>query len=114
MHIQLKSPQARINAKVAVSDFQKIRGMMFKLKATPIFFEFKKESIFDSAVHMFFVFHTLDLVYLNSNWEVVDIQRALPFLPYYSPKKPAKYLIELPEGQGELFKIGDEIEYEYY
>ncbi|MFH1450711.1 MAG: DUF192 domain-containing protein [archaeon] len=114
MNIQLNSGSGTVNAKVAVSDFQKLRGLMFRLKPGPLFFEFKEESKFDSAIHMLFVFQSLDLVYLNSKWEVVDIKKALPFIPYYAPKEPAKYLIELPSGQGELFKIGEKLNYQYF
>jgi len=114
MHIQLKSGTASLNAKVAETNFQKIRGHMFKLKTDPLFFEFNRESTFDSAVHMFFVFKALDLVYINSAWKIVDIQKALPFFPYYSPAKPAKYLVELPSGMSKNFKIGDQLKFEYF
>jgi len=114
MRIQIKSKQETINADVAKTNFQKIRGHMFRLKITPLFFEFNRESKFDSAVHMFFVFKPLDLVYINSEWDVVDIQQALPFFPYYSPSKPAKYLLELPYGMSKKFKIGDQLEFSYF
>ena len=114
MRIQIKSKQETINADVAKTNFQKIRGHMFKLKIKPLFFEFNRESVFDSAVHMLFVFKLLDLVYINSKWEIVDIRQAFPFFPYYSPSKPAKYLLELPYGMSKKFKIGDKLVFEYF
>ncbi len=87
---------------------------MFKLKVDPLFFEFNRESKFDSAVHMLFVFQPLDLIFINSAWKVVEIKQALPFFPYYAPREPAKYLIELPAGQGKNFEIGETIKYEYF
>ena len=78
MHIQIKSSTASLNAKVAETNFQKIRGHMFKLKTDPLFFEFNRESTFDSAVHMFFVFKALDLVYINSNWQIVFLITTRP------------------------------------
>lgn len=114
MHIHVKAKTGAVNAKVAEGNFQKIRGMMFMLKPEPMFFEFTQESVFDSAVHMLFVFFPLDLVFLNSKWEVVGVKRAIPFYPYYAPEKPATYLLELPEGQGKIFKVGEKVSYMYY
>lgn len=114
MHIHVRAKGGAVNARVAETNLQKMRGMMFKLKAEPLLFEFREESIFDSAIHMFFVFQPLDIIYINSKWKVVDIKKAIPFYPYYAPKSPAKYMLELPEGQGKVFKTGEKLEYAYY
>jgi len=87
---------------------------MFKKKIEPMFFEFNQESKHDSAVHTLFVFQSIDLVYLDSNWNVVDVLKTKQFFPYYAPKTPAKYLLELPQGMGDSFKIGEKLEYDYY
>jgi len=114
MHIHIKSKKSTVNAKVASTNSQKILGLMFKRKIGPMFFEFNRESKYDSSVHTLFVFQPIDLVYLDSNWKVVDIIKTKQFFPYYAPKTPAKYLLELPQRMGEHFKIGEKLEYEYY
>jgi len=105
-----------ISNKVVFADttFQKFRGLMFKNRKEvnyALVFDFKKALKDSAAIHMFFVFFPIDVVYLRDS-KVVDLHRAVqPFTAYLAPKKHADTLIELP--QGTIWKsgisIGDEI-----
>lgn len=75
-------------------------GLMFfprKKFNFALIFKRERESIIGSAIHMFFVFYPINIIFLNSKKEVVDIKKnLLPFTMYF-PKKPARYIIELPK-----------------
>jgi uncharacterized membrane protein (UPF0127 family) len=78
--------------------FTKFIGLMFKFK--PIreahIFDFNFESKLGSSIHTFFMFQNIDIIFLNSKLEVVDIvYKATPF-KFYISKKTARYVIELP------------------
>lgn len=98
----------------ANTTFDKFRGLMFKNKKDvnyALVFDFNKALKDSAAIHMFFVFFPIDVVYLRDS-KVVDLHRAVkPFTAYLAPKTHADTLIELP--QGTIWKsgisIGDEI-----
>lgn len=87
-------------------------GLMFLRRKNFDFglvFELPEESRIAGTIHMLFVFFPIDAVYLDSHRKVVDIARGLkPFALNYTPKKPAKYLVELPSGFAEV-REGDEL-----
>jgi uncharacterized membrane protein (UPF0127 family) len=59
---------------------------------------------------MLFVFFPLDVVFLNAKKEVVDVREAFPFKSLITPKKKAKYIIEMNKGENVL-KIGDKVSF---
>jgi uncharacterized membrane protein (UPF0127 family) len=62
---------------------------------------------------MLFVLFPIDVVYLDKNKRVVDIARNLrPFALNYTPKKPAKYLIELPASSSREVAPGERLEWQ--
>lgn len=75
--------------------FKNFRGLMFSPKRNIILVA-PTESIAHSSIHSFFVFYPFNAVFLNENKEVVDHKRIMPF-SLYSPKRPAKYVIETTE-----------------
>ncbi len=78
--------------------FDSISGLMFNdLK------EYKGALIYSNNVWMPFVRHALDLLFLDKNYVVIDIQRAVPLS--FNPKtwriyknKKAKYCLEIKAG----------------
>lgn len=75
--------------------FDKLIGYMFSFKPKILIFRFKKEKFV--VLHMFFVFHKLQALFLNSKKKVIEKAILKPF-SVYNPKKKAKYVIEMPEG----------------
>jgi len=71
-----------------------------------------RENRRDSAIHMFFMRMDLAVVWLNSACEVVDVQLAKRWGPAYTPKKPAKYVMEISTAQISAFQVGDRLGFE--
>lgn len=71
-------------------------GLMFSKKPVPTVLAFKRES--NASIHMFFVKHFLDVLFLNDQWEVIELVQGLAPNSVYKPKKKAMFVIELPEG----------------
>ena len=61
-----------------------------------LIFEREIESIVGSSIHMMFVFYPINILFLNSKKEIVDIKLNLKPFRFYSPKKKSKYIIEFP------------------
>ena len=96
--------------KIANTSFLRFKGLMFEKKENfnyALIFELNKESKIGSSVHMMFVFFPIDIVFLDSEKKVVDIVTLNPWKLNYTPKKPAKYFIELEQGKTKEIKIGD-------
>ncbi len=101
---------------LAQTPWQRLKGLMFEKPERfkyGLVFALPRESRSAATIHMFFVFFPIDVVFLNKGKRVVDIVRKLqPFTPSYTPKKPAKYLIELPEGKSRGVKEGHVLEWQ--
>jgi hypothetical protein len=113
--LENKTKAKKIINKVKLADsfFKKFKGLMLESKQKfdyALIFEFAEQGTARNAIHMLFVFFPIDAVYLDENRKVVDIARNLkPFALFYAPKKPAKYLIELPKGKTEGIELNDEM-----
>lgn len=92
----------------------KAKGLMFSRplkRGQALILEANNEGILDTTIHMLFVFFSIDVIWLNSNKEVVDIKRDVKsFSPWITPNKAAKYIIELPKNASKHIKIGDKID----
>lgn len=109
-----KSDKKLISGKVewALTFFQRMRGLMFRRKTRhALIFVLDCEARLDAAIHMFFVFFSIDVVFMDSGWKIVDIKRNIkPFTPMVVPEKAAKYIVELPAGMAKNLKINDVLE----
>ena len=78
-----------------------------------------REDVAGATIHMCFMLCPIGVVWLDSNFIVVDLAtRIMPFSPLkpktwrvYRPKKSAKYVIELGVGNVGDTAIGDKIEF---
>jgi uncharacterized membrane protein (UPF0127 family) len=72
----------------------------------------KKDVRHGASVTMLFCFHKMEILFINTKFEVVEKKILLPWTPSYTPKKPCKYVIEsLPETFKNI-KIGDKVSIE--
>jgi hypothetical protein len=96
--------------KICRSLLCKGRGLMFTRRADyALVFAFDSEKRRERTLTMMFVFYPIDVLFLDSRMRVVDIkERFMPFTNY-TPKKPCRYVIELPQGLSRKTKIGDNI-----
>ena len=100
------------NAILCRNDFSKIMGLMFTAEQKNVLvFRFKKET--NIALHMFFVFYPIDVLFLDKNKVVVDRKENFMSFTVYKSKKKALYAIELPSGTIKETKtnIGDKIKF---
>jgi len=103
------------NVRIADNFFTQTKGLMFERKKNfnyALIFPLFLRSRTGAGLHMFFVFFSIDVLFLDEKKRVVEIaKRIRPFTPLYVPKKPSKYFIELPEGKSANIELGDEIKW---
>lgn len=79
--------------------WRRFRGLMLRGKFSPgkaMLFKFPKPG--RRSVHMWFVRFSIDLVYLDSSFRVVELRAQLKPWRFYRPRATVSYLIELPAG----------------
>jgi uncharacterized protein len=90
------------------------RGLMFRRKLAEdeayLFVE-RRESVAQAAIHMFFVFFPIAVLWLDRDKRVVDMVLARPFRPYYAPHSPAQYYVEGHPSLLERVRPGDLLEF---
>jgi len=83
--------------KVVRNFFARFKGLMFSKEPQPLVIEFPQSSGIKAPIHTFFVKFPIDVIFLDTNFKVVDfIENLLPFKLYIS-QSLAKYLLELPQ-----------------
>ncbi|MAS34210.1 MAG: hypothetical protein CL610_09390 [Anaerolineaceae bacterium] len=60
-----------------------------------------------TTIHMFFMFFSIAVVWLDQSGKVVDKQFAKPWRPAYAPSAPAQYYIEANPSLLERVHVGD-------
>ncbi len=75
--------------------WKKFRGLMFS-RAKNVVIDLDKECILGAIIHMFFVFYSLDVYWLNNDLGVVDTRKKLKPFFIAIPKKKARYILEMP------------------
>ena len=80
------------------------RGLILKLPSS--------RSRRGSAIHMFFMRFPLDIIFADAEKKIVDMVSIEPWKTY-TPKAPAKYVIEMKKGTINKFdlEIGDELDF---
>lgn len=90
--------------------FSKGFGLMFSRKTDKsLVLDFNTEKII--SLHMLFVFYPIDVIFLDEKKRVVEIKENFKPFRFYTPKKKARYVIELPESSVKRSKtmVGDRI-----
>ncbi len=85
---------------------QKATGLMFKFKFEDCAYVFPFDEDRKIPIHMFFVFFSIDVLWLNKDGYIVDLKRNVkPFTPAVYHRGKACTLIELPKGSISKFNI---------
>ena len=71
----------------------------------------RRESRVDAAIHMFFVFFPIGVVWLDKEDRVVDKVVARPFRPFYAPRTPALGVLECQPDVLERVHVGDQLRF---
>ena len=67
------------------------------------------ESRINTSIHMLFMNFDLTILWVDAEMIVVDKVLAKKWVPFYFPKAPAQYVIELHPSQYSRFSIGDKL-----
>ena len=99
--------------KVLSNMFAQGIGLMFSRKKPDfgLVFYFKKN--LDVSIHNFFVFYSIDLIFLDEKKKVIEIKKCFKPFGVYFPKSKFTYLIEVVSGRAKesKTKVGDTIEF---
>lgn len=94
----------------------KFKGLMFR-SSIPynegILFVEKNESVLNTSIHMFFMFMDIAVAWINEKHEIVDVQLAKKWHPFYGPQKPAKFVLEAHPDWIKHFKVGTKVFFSY-
>jgi uncharacterized membrane protein (UPF0127 family) len=101
----------------ADSFFARLRGLTFRRrlgKEEGLWLVGRHESRADAAIHMFFVFFSIGVLWLDGENRVVDRVVARPFRPFYAPRAPAIGVLECQPEVLNRVEIGDRIRFVVY
>ncbi len=70
----------------------------------------KHDSRIEAAIHMFFMWMDLTVVWINHACLVVDVRLARRWHPFYLPVAPACYILETHPDRIRDFQVGDQVE----
>ena len=112
--VKISNPKSSVVANVKYCDTfsSKLFGLMFTknlAEDSGVLFVANGESKISTSVHMFFMNYNLTVLWLDKNKVIVDKVLAKKWFPFYIPKKPAKYVLELYPSRFSSYEIGDEL-----
>ena len=90
----------------------RLRGLMFRSdlpRNEGLLLVEARDSRLDTSIHMLFVFMDLAVIWINSEYTVVDTVLARAWRPAYAPHQPARYILEIHPSRLNEFKIGDHV-----
>jgi uncharacterized membrane protein (UPF0127 family) len=111
----LASPQTVVHIRLCDSFFTRLRGLMFTKTLPPdggILLADSQESKFNAATHMMFMNFDITVLWLDKDGVLVDKALAKRWRPFYMPKLPAQYIVELHQDRFEDYAIGDRLTWE--
>jgi uncharacterized membrane protein (UPF0127 family) len=92
----------------------KLRGFTFRRRLEPgegLVLVDGRDSRSNAAIHMFFVFVDLGVIWVNDRMEIVDSVVARPWRPAYVPQAPARYVIETAPDVLAALQTGDRLSF---
>lgn len=72
----------------------------------------QSESRSSTTIHMFFMFFSIAVIWLDASGKVVDKKIAKPWRPAYAPAAPAQYFIEANVEIADRVEIGDVLKFD--
>lgn len=111
--INTSNPKVHVTAQVCDKFITKFLGLMFRKEINPFFgllFKETSESRVNTSIHMFFMRFDISVLWLNSDYVVIDKTLAKKWRPFYASKHPAQFTLELHPDRLTDFSIGDVLE----
>ncbi len=106
------SPQNMLTVKVCSTFLSRLRGLMLSedlSKNGGIILMGSNPSRINSAIHTLFMKYDITVLWLDKNRVIVDKTLAKHWRPFYMPRKPAQYVVELHQERFEDYAIGEEL-----
>ena len=69
------------------------------------------ESRINSAIHMFFMRFDIAVIWINSQFQVVDVKIARKWHPFYLPSAASRFTLETHPDRFIDFRIGDNLSF---
>ena len=94
------------------SFLSRMRGFTFKRKINKgegLVLVDKQDSRINAVITMLFVFFDLGVIWVNESGKIVDKKLARSWRLSYSPKEPAKYVVESHPNILDKIQIGDHL-----
>lgn len=67
------------------------------------------ETRINSSIHMLFMFYDITVLWLDKNLVIVDKVSAKKWAPFYIPKQPAQFVVELHHSKFPEYSVGDQL-----
>ena len=112
---QTRSLENPLRVKNCESFSCRLKGLMFRSQLDVnegLLLVHQQASRANAAIHMLFVGMDLGVVWMGDSRIIVDIQLAKSWKPLYTPKAPARYILEIHPDRLAEFEIGDELSFE--
>lgn len=93
-----KNKPVMAKIKVARSFLARYKGLMFIKEPQPLVIEFPQSSGIKVTLHTFFVKFPIDVIFLDTNFKVVEFRENLPPFKFFISQALTKYVLELPQG----------------
>ncbi|HLC46860.1 MAG TPA: DUF192 domain-containing protein [Candidatus Nanoarchaeia archaeon] len=93
------------------SVWSKALGLMFSRRKPGLGLIFIFRRPIKAALHMLFVFYSLDVLFLDANRRIIEIKQDFRPFSFYTPEKAAVFVIELTAGKAARCRIGDRLEF---
>jgi len=109
---QTTSLQSGLAAGYCDSFLCRLKGLMFRNSIPEdwgLLLVQPSESIVNAAIHMFGVPFNLGVIWINEAGMVVDLAEVKKWVGVKSPKKPARYILEVTPSRLAEFNVGDKI-----
>ena len=88
----------------------RLLGNMFRRNVKPILFDLGKGR-YSNSVHTFFLFHRIDIYFLDKDLKIVDLSLSVPPFRIKIPGEWCYYVLETPEGMFKHLKKGDILDF---
>ena len=108
-----RSGEYIVKARWCQSFLCKLRGLTLRrrlLEGEGLLLVEQSETRANTSIHMWMVFFPITAVWLNKNFQVVDIKLAKPWRVYF-PEATAQYVLEGSVELLERISIGDQLEW---
>jgi uncharacterized membrane protein (UPF0127 family) len=90
------------------SSWSQTRGLMFSKKKNLVFAFDQEKKV---GLHMLFVFFPIDVLFLDKDKKIIEIKKEFKPFSFYTPKKKARYVVEIAENRRNEYKIGEKIDF---